>query len=132
MKIGTGARGVLLGAAAVLAVAGCDQRTKTAVDKAGTEIKREAKEAGAEAKQALHGVGETTGQVLEDTAITAKVVAALHAEKNVKSRDIKVETFQGKVVMKGTVPDRTQADLAAKVATSVEGVKAVDNRLTVN
>lgn len=132
MTIGRKVHFVSFIAAVVVALAGCDQRTKTAVDKAGTEIKRETKEAGAEAKRALHDVGETTGQAVEDTAITAKVVAALHAEKNVKSRDIKVETFQGKVLLQGKVPDRTQADLAKKVATSVDGVKAVDNRLTVN
>ncbi len=121
----------LLVAVAVLGLAGCDRDTKQAVDEAGTEVKREAREAGAQAKQALRGVGETTGQVLEDTAITAKVKAALHAEKDVKSRDIDVETFQGKVVIKGAVPDRAQAERAAKVAGAVDGVKAVENRLTV-
>lgn len=121
-----------LAAIVVLALAGCDREAQRAVKGAGTEIKREAKEAGAQAKHALREVGETTGQVLEDSAVTAKVKAALHAEKDVKSRDIDVETFQGKVVIKGAVPDRTQAELAAKVAASVEGVKAVENRLTVN
>jgi hyperosmotically inducible periplasmic protein len=117
---------------AALAMAACDREAQDAVKQAGTEIKREAKEAGAEAKHALREVGETTGQVLEDSAITAKVKAALHADKDVKSRDIDVETFQGKVVIKGIVPDRAQADLAAKVVASVEGVKAVENRLTVD
>ena len=121
-----------LAAVAAITLPGCDREAQHAVKQAGTEIKREAKEAGAEAKQALRGVGETTEQVLEDAAVTAKVKAALHAEKNVKSRDIDVETFQGKVVVKGVVPDRAQAELAVKVATSVEGVKAVENRLTVN
>jgi hyperosmotically inducible protein len=117
---------------AALAVAGCDRQAQDAVKHAGSEIKREAKEAGAQAKHTLREVGETTEQVVEDSAVTAKVTAALHAEKNVKSRDIHVETFQGKVVIKGVVPDRAQADRAAKVAASVEGVKAVENRLTVN
>ena len=49
-----------------------------------------------------------------------------------KSRDIDVETFQGKVVLKGSVPDQTQAQLAMKVARSVDGVKSVENRITVN
>ena len=91
-----------------------------------------AREAGAEAKHAVREVGETMGQVLEDSAITAKVNSALHAEKDVKSRDIDVETFQGKVVIKGAVPDRAQADRAVKVAASVAGVKAVESRLTVD
>jgi osmotically-inducible protein OsmY len=122
----------LLAAAAGLALAGCDADTKHAVDKAGAEIKRESKEAGAQAKHAMREASETTAQVLEDTAITAKVKAALLAEKDVKSRDIDVETFQGKVVVKGTVPDRAQADRAVRVASGVDGVKAVENRLTVD
>jgi hyperosmotically inducible protein len=117
---------------AALALAGCDRETKQEVKEAGTAVKREAKEAGAEVKQSLAKVGETTGQVLEDAAVTAKVKAALIAEKDIKSRDITVETFQGKVVLKGAVPDRTQADRVAKLAASVEGVKAVENRLAVN
>lgn len=121
-----------LAAVAALALAGCDRQAQDAVKQAGTEIKRETKEAGAQAKHALREVGETTGQVLEDSAVTAKVKAALHAEKDVKSRDIDVETFQGKVVIKGVVPNRAQADLAVKVAASVDGVKAVENRLKVN
>ena len=48
-----------------------------------------------------------------------------------KSADVAVETFQGKVILRGNVPDRSQVDLAGKVAKSVDGVKAVDNRLTV-
>jgi osmotically-inducible protein OsmY len=114
------------------ALAGCDREAKEAVTRARAELKRETKETGAEVKQSLKEVGETTGQVLEDAAVTAKVKAALHAEKDVKSRDVDVETFQGKVVLKGRVPDRAQAELATKVARSVAGVKSVENRLAVN
>jgi osmotically-inducible protein OsmY len=128
----TGIGRAALAAAAALVLAACDQQAQHAVQQAGSELKREAKETGAQAKDALREVGETTGQVLEDTAIAAKVKAALHAEKDVKSRDIEVETFQGKVVIKGVVPDRAQAERAAKVAASVAGVKAVENRLSVN
>jgi hyperosmotically inducible protein len=123
---------VLAALVGMLALAACDRETKDAVTKAGAELKRETKETGAEVKQSLKEVGETTGQVLEDAAVTAKVKAALHAEKDVKSRDVDVETFQGKVVLKGRVPDRAQAERATAVARSVEGVKSVENRLTVN
>ena len=121
-------RGAVAAAIAALALAGCDRDAKQAVNKAGAEIKREAKEAGAQLKEA----GEAAGQAVGDAAITAKVKAALLAEKDVKSRDIDVETFQGKVVLKGTVPDRAQSELALKVAQSVDGVKSVENRITVN
>ena len=121
-------------AAAVAAVvlAGCDRDTKQAVTKAGDEVKREAKEAGAQAKETLKDMGEATNQAVGDAAITAKIKAALHAEKDVKSRGIDVETFQGKVVLKGTVPDRAQSQRALKVAQQVDGVKSVENRIAVN
>lgn len=127
-----GWRCAVLAALAALALAACDRDTKQAVTKAGTEIKREARETGAQAKESLKEVGETAGQVAGDAAITAKVMGALHAEKNVRSRHIEVETFQGKVVLKGNVPDRAQAQLAGDIARSVDGVKAVENRIAVN
>ena len=77
-------------------------------------------------------MGEAASQAVGDAAITAKVKAALLAEKDVKSRDIDIETFQGKVVLKGKVPDQAQSQLALKVAQSVDGVKSVENRITVN
>lgn len=118
--------------ATVVLLAGCDRDTKQAVTEAGAEIRREAKEAGAQAKQSLKEVGEAAGQAAGDAAITARVKAALHAEKDVKSRDIDVETFQGKVVLTGKVPDPAQSQLAMQIAQSVDGVKSVDNRLAAN
>lgn len=117
---------------ATVLLSGCDRDTKQAMTQAGSEIRREAKEAGAQAKQSLREVGETAGQVAGDAAITARVKAALHGEKDVKSRDIDVATFQGKVVLTGKVPDQAQTHLATKIAKSVDGVVSVDNRLTVN
>jgi hyperosmotically inducible periplasmic protein len=140
-------RTVLAIAVAAAGLAGCElaERRKLELDaqkalndakhaatKAGAEIKRETKEAAAQAQETLKEGGETTGQVIEDAAITAKVKSALHAEKDIRSRGLDVETLQGKVVLKGVVPDKGQVDLANKVARSVEGVKAVENRLSVN
>lgn len=119
-------------AVAAVVLTGCERDTKQAVKTAGTEIKREASEAGAQAKESLKEAGETAGQVVGDVAITAKVKAALHAEKDVMSRDIDVETFQGKVVLTGKVPDQAQSQLATTVAQSVDGVKSVENRIAVH
>jgi osmotically-inducible protein OsmY len=106
--------------------------TREAASNTAENVKRETKDATAEAGKALKQVGETTGQVIEDAAITGKVKASLLAEKNVRSRDVDVETFQGNVVLKGHVPDRAQAALALKVARSVDGVKAVESRIAIN
>jgi hypothetical protein len=111
---------------AALAVVACERSEQDWKD-----AKRAAAKAVEEVKEKAKDAGETTTQIVEDTAVTARVRTALLAEKDVKSSDIAVETFQGKVILSGTVPDRGQLDLAAKVARSVEGVKAVDNRLAV-
>jgi osmotically-inducible protein OsmY len=129
---GLGWRVAIVATIAAVLLTGCDRDTKQAVTEAGAEIRRETKEAGARAKQSLKDVSEAAGQAAGDAATTARVKAALHAEKDVKSRDIDVETFQGKVVLTGKVPDQTQLQLATRIAQSVDGVKSVDNRLTVN
>ena len=70
---------------------------------------------------------ESTGQYLDDTAITAKVKAAILNEATLKSAEIKVETFKGVVQLSGFVS--TQADIATavRVAQGVAGVRSVRN-----
>jgi hyperosmotically inducible periplasmic protein len=124
------------GAVLVLALAGCDRADRSKLESDAKQTvstaKQAARNAGDEIKRETKQVGDTAGQVIGDTAITAKVKTALHAEKNVRSRDIDVETFQGKVVLKGTVADKRQVELAAQLAGSVDGVKSVENRLVVD
>jgi hyperosmotically inducible protein len=124
------------GTVLVLALAGCDRADRSKLESDAKQTvstaKQAARNAGDEIKRETKEVGDTAGQVIGDTAITAKVKTALHAEKNVRSRDIDVETFQGKVVLKGTVADKRQVELAAQVAGSVDGVKSVENRLVVD
>lgn len=72
----------------------------------------------------------SAGQTLDDAGITAKVKAALLAEKDVNGTSINVDTMEGRVTLSGKVPDPGQVDRAAQVAGSIEGVKGVDNKLT--
>lgn len=72
----------------------------------------------------------TTGQTADDAGVTAKVKAALLAESGVDGTKINVDTFNGRVTLKGEVPNKAQVDKAAQVARGIEGVKEVDNRLT--
>lgn len=73
----------------------------------------------------------TAGQTLDDAGITAKVKAALLAEKGVDGMRINVDTSQGNVTLTGKVPDQAQVERATQVARGIEGVKDVDNKLTV-
>jgi hyperosmotically inducible protein len=77
------------------------------------------------------GPDRTAGQVVDDAGITAKVKAALLAEKDVDGMKINVDTSQGKVTLSGKVPDQSQVEKATQVARGIEGVKTVENQLTV-
>lgn len=70
---------------------------------------------------------ESTGEYITDTAITAKVKAAILNERELKSAEINVETFKGAVQLTGFV--RSQADIrkAVEVTQNVKGVKSVKN-----
>lgn len=69
------------------------------------------------------------GEVVDDTVITTKVKAALLAEKDVNSFDIKVQTFNGTVQLSGFVESQWQIDKAVQIARSVNGVRQVKNDL---
>ncbi|EHW1808742.1 molecular chaperone OsmY [Salmonella enterica subsp. enterica serovar Typhimurium] len=71
------------------------------------------------------------GNFMDDSAITAKVKAALVDHDNIKSTDISVETNQKVVTLSGFVESQAQAEAAVKVAKGVEGVTSVSDKLHV-
>jgi len=73
---------------------------------------------------------DTTGQYIDDAAITAKVKAAFADDKWVKGREISVRTDHGVVDLTGTVNSKSESDRATDLATKVKSVKAVHNNLT--
>jgi osmotically-inducible protein OsmY len=74
---------------------------------------------------------ESSGEYVDDSAITTKVKYALLADPDVKSLDISVETFKGVVQLSGFVNDKEQARKAVEITRSVDGVKSVTNSLIV-
>lgn len=66
-----------------------------------------------------------------DAALTARVKAALLADDEVKGLAIDVDTRAGEVTLRGTVERPEAAARAVEVASGVEGVREVVNRLTV-
>ncbi|AEN63333.1 transport-associated protein [Enterobacter soli] len=71
------------------------------------------------------------GNFMDDSAITAKVKAALVDDKNIKSTDISVKTERSVVMLSGFVESQTQAEQAVSVAKGVEGVTSVSDKLHV-
>lgn len=72
---------------------------------------------------------ESTGQYVDDSAITAKVKTAIFSDASLKSGDINVETFKGQVQLSGFVDTSANIDQAGAVAKSVKGVTSVKNDL---
>jgi len=73
----------------------------------------------------------SAGTMLDDAAITAKVKTALVSEKNVKARNIDVDTVAGVVVLSGYVDSQQEVSRAGSLAKSVSGVVRVKNELQV-
>ncbi|MBE7941061.1 MULTISPECIES: BON domain-containing protein [Ramlibacter] len=74
---------------------------------------------------------ESTGQYVDDAAITTKVKDAILKEPTLKSAEINVETFKGRVQLSGFVSSRASIDRAVQVAQSVSGVSSVANDMRV-
>jgi osmotically-inducible protein OsmY len=74
---------------------------------------------------------ESTGQYVDDTAITAKVKKDIFDEPSLKSAEINVETFKGVVQLSGFVGSQANINTAVVVAKNVKGVSSVKNDMLV-
>jgi len=77
------------------------------------------------------GKTESTGNYIDDTAITTKVKAALLDDSGLKSFDISVTTDKDVVHLSGTVNSDRLWTHATEVAAGISGVRAVVNNLVV-
>lgn len=74
---------------------------------------------------------EGTGGYLDDTVITTKVKSELLNTKDLKSTEINVETFKGRVQLSGFVSSSAAANRAVQVTRTVKGVTAVTNNMQI-
>jgi hyperosmotically inducible protein len=102
----------LVAAAALLTA--CDRKTTAADTPPGTG-----------------NVVEKAANATGDAVITGKVKTTLIADPDVKALRIDVDTKDGVVTLTGTADSAAHSDKATTVARGVEGVKSVDNQLTV-
>ncbi|TYK68015.1 BON domain-containing protein [Comamonas sp. Z3] len=70
---------------------------------------------------------EGSGEYVDDTVITAKVKAAVFNDASLKSAEINVETFKGRVQLSGFVNSQADINRAVTLARHVNGVKSVTN-----
>ncbi|CAK9885128.1 MAG: Osmotically-inducible protein Y [Candidatus Erwinia impunctatus] len=74
---------------------------------------------------------EGTGGYLDDTVITTKVKTALLQDPSLKSTEINVETFKGRVQLSGFVSSASMAQRAVQVTRVVKGVVSVSDRMQI-
>ena len=74
---------------------------------------------------------ESTGEYLDDMVLSTKVRATFLGDSRLKVRSINVETYKNVVQLSGFVDSKQEADRAAQLASTIKGVKAVNNSLII-
>jgi hypothetical protein len=100
---------------------------RNAGDQAGQAVADSQTAAVQASRDALMGAGAA----IDDAGITAKVKAALAVDPALSAARIDVSTERGIVRLEGPAPDATARERAGVLAAAPEGVRVVDNRLTV-
>jgi len=114
-------------ASSLLLVVGCGQQGSGTGTTVGQKMDRAADKVADTTANATSKVAVAA----DDTAITAKVKAALIAEPGLKSTDINVDTKEATVTLSGTVASNELRDKAKQIASSTNGVKNVVDNLVV-
>jgi hyperosmotically inducible periplasmic protein len=106
------------------------QRVKQGAEHTGQHMKQSAEQAGQRVEQ---GAERQTGsnRPLSDGWLTAKTKLAFFADDKVSGTDINVDTSNGVVTLRGQVNDAAEKARAVQIAKGIEGVKSVQDRLTV-
>jgi hyperosmotically inducible periplasmic protein len=103
-------------------------------EKAGQQMDRVADKAGQMATDVKESAGRTadsTGEYMDDSAITAKVKWAILRDPDLKTLDISVATTGGVVSLTGAVDSQESIHRAGALARDNPAVKSVENHLTV-
>ena len=123
---------IAIAALAIGTVMGCQRQASS--DSADSKMDRMAERSEQKMDQAANDVkqqAQRAGDTAKDAAITTKVKTALIAEPGLKSLQINVDTANGVVTLSGAVDSAQSLDRAQQLAQGVDGVKSVENRLTV-
>ena len=74
----------------------------------------------------------STGQYIDDKSLGVRVHSALSDNPEYKFRDVHVNIFRGTVQLSGFVNTSDQKSKAEDIVKGVQGVKDVQNQITVN
>jgi osmotically-inducible protein OsmY len=74
---------------------------------------------------------KTLGEKVDDASITAQVKMMLLSHRSTSALNTKVKTNNGVVTLGGKAKNATEKELATKFANDVNGVKSVNNQMTI-
>ena len=74
---------------------------------------------------------QSTGEAIDDRGISMRVKSALSNDAEYKYEGVEVKTFKGTAQLSGFVDKSAQKSRAGTIAKGVEGVKDVENNITV-
>lgn len=83
------------------------------------------------AAQDTRTMGAAAADKVDDASITAKVNAALAADRELSALRVDVDTREGVVTLSGPAPSASAKERAAELALKVKGVASVNNQLTI-
>ena len=75
--------------------------------------------------------GRSTGQYIDDKSLTSRVRSALGDNAEFKFGDVSVTSYRSVVQLNGFVQTSDQNNKAGEIAKGVQGVKEVENNITV-
>jgi osmotically-inducible protein OsmY len=99
----------------------------------GAGTKEAAQQVGDKTTEAAQQVGDTVtdaSATVTDASITAAVKMKMADDPSVSGMKINVDTTDGNVTLSGTVKDQAETDQAVQIAKSVDGVKSVESKLS--
>jgi osmotically-inducible protein OsmY len=73
---------------------------------------------------------ESTGEYVDDSSLTVRVKDAL-GHDDYKFGDVKVTSFKGTVQLSGFVSEARQKSRAGEIASTVQGVRGVENNISI-
>lgn len=73
----------------------------------------------------------TVGEKIDDASITAQIKMTLLFHRSTSALSTKVETNDGVVTLYGKANNTAEKDLVTKLANDINGVKSVNNRMTI-
>jgi osmotically-inducible protein OsmY len=110
------------------------QKIDSATSRAEQKIesaKNDMSQGAAEAKRDMKQATDDAKNAVSDATITASVNAKLAGDKELSALRINVDTVDGRVALRGNAPTPSARDRATQLASSVDGVRSVENQLVI-